>query len=139
MNKAKNWLVLVIKETNNKKINPYEEYHTFAQNTRLLPKQRFSKIINQYQSDKYVIGLDSWTHLQIVIFCHFFGADSVRSISYGLIIVTGNFNLLGLQCAPGKSSVSYMNNHRDWRLFRNLYFRLYNYSIWQKFTNSEGS
>lgn len=99
----------------------------FAQITRLLPKQLFSKIINQYQSDKHAKGLDSWTHLQSMIFCHFSGADSVRSISYGLRSATGNLNHLGLQRAPGKSSISYMNNHRDWRLFRDFYFRLYEY------------
>lgn len=97
----------------------------FAQVAQFIPKQLFSKIVNNYKADKHSKGLDSWTHLQSMLFCHFSGADSVRSISFGLRSATGNLNHIGLGRAPGKSSISYMNNHRDWRLFKDFYFKLY--------------
>lgn len=97
----------------------------FAQIAQLIPKQLFTKIANKYQSYKYSKGLDSWTHLFSMLFCHFSGADSVRTISLGLRSATGNLNHLGLQKAPQKSSISYLNKHRDWRLFKDFYFALY--------------
>lgn len=97
----------------------------FAQIAQLIPKQLFTKVANKYQSYKYSKGLDSWTHFFSMLFCHFSGADSVRTISLGLRSATGNLNHLGLQKAPQKSSISYLNKHRDWRLFKDFYFALY--------------
>jgi len=56
----------------------------FAQIAQLIPEQRFTKLSNQYQPYKYSKGLDSWTHLFSMLFCHFSGADSVITISLGL-------------------------------------------------------
>ena len=35
----------------------------FAQIAQLIPKERFTKLSNHYQSYKYSNWLDSWTHL----------------------------------------------------------------------------
>ena len=78
----------------------------FAQIAQLIPKQRFTKLSNQYQSYKYSKGLDSWTHLFIILFCHFSGADSVRTISLGLRSATGYLNHPGLKQFPKKQKLS---------------------------------
>jgi hypothetical protein len=99
----------------------------FAQIGQLIPKRLYSKIVRQYQSYKYAKGLDSWTHLFSMLFCHFSGADSVRTIRLVLRSATGNLNHLGLQRAPQKSSISYLNKKRDWRIFKDFYFALYHH------------
>jgi len=78
----------------------------FAKIAQLIPKQRFTKLSNQYQSYKYSKGLDSRTHLFGMLFCHFSGADSIRTISLGLRSATGNFNHPGLKQFPKKQALS---------------------------------
>lgn len=96
----------------------------FSQIISLLPRNSFDKLTQQYQTDKSVKGLNSWTHLVSMIFCHLGQAGSVRDISNGLRSITGNLSHLGLQRAPSKSSVSYINQNRSWELFRDYYFEV---------------
>jgi hypothetical protein len=42
----------------------------------------------------------------------------------GLHSATGNLNHLGIEKAPSKSSISYQNKHRNWKLFRAYYYVL---------------
>ena len=50
--------------------------------------------------------------------------ESLRDISNGLRSATGNLNHLGLNKAPSKSTISYQNKNRDWRLFKDYYYCL---------------
>jgi len=59
-----------------------------------------------------------------MLFCQFTKSQSVRDISNGLRSATGNLNHLGIEWAPSKSTISYQNKHRDWRLFRDYYYCL---------------
>jgi len=90
----------------------------------LLPRENFIKLVRKYNSNKYVKGVDSWTHLVSMLFCHLAKAGSVRDISNGLRSITGNISHLGMKRVPSKSSLSYINQHRDWKLFRDYYFQL---------------
>jgi len=87
----------------------------------------FNKLVRQKQTDKHQKGYDSWTHLVSMLFCQFAKSQSVRDISNGLRSATGNFNHLGINKAPSKSTVSYQNKHRDWTLFRDFYYELQNH------------
>ena len=95
-----------------------------SQLVQLLPHDVFNRIVRTHQSDKHCKGLNSWTHLISMLFCHLGQAASVRDISNGLRSITGNLNHLGIIRAPCKSSLSYMNAHRDWHLFKDFYFEL---------------
>ena len=96
----------------------------FSQIISLLPRKSFDKLTQKYQSDKSCKGINSWTHLVSMIFCHLGQAGSVRDISNGLRSITGNLSHLGLKKAPSKSSVSYINKNRTWELFRDFYFEV---------------
>ncbi len=93
----------------------------FSQIISLLPRNSFEKLTNKYQSDKSNKGINSWTHLVSMLFCHTVQASSVRDISNGLRSITGNLNHLGVGCAPSKSAIYYINKHRNWQLFRDYY------------------
>jgi hypothetical protein len=96
----------------------------FGQIISKLDRYSFKKVVEKYQSDKHHKGINSWTHLVSMLFCQFAKADSLREISNGLRSATGNLNHLGVQLAPSKSSISYINQHRTWELFRDYYFAL---------------
>ena len=96
----------------------------FSQIVSKLSRQKFYKIVKEYQTDKHEKGYNSWTQLVAMLFCQFAKSQSVRDISNGLRSATGNLNHMGIHTAPSKSSVSYQNKHRNWELFRAYYYQL---------------
>ena len=96
----------------------------FSQIISKLDRLSFNKLVTAHQTDKHQKGYSSWTHLVAMLFCQFAKSQSVRDISNGLRSATGNLNHLGIQRAPSKSTISYQNKHRDWRLFRDYYYQL---------------
>ncbi len=96
----------------------------FAQIVTMLNRYPFKRIVKSLQADKFNKGLDSWTHLISMLFCHFSKSNSLRDIANGLRSATGNLNHLGIKKAPSKSSISYQNKHRSWELFKDYYFVL---------------
>jgi hypothetical protein len=59
-----------------------------------------------------------------MVFLHFSKSNSLREISNGLKSATGNLNHLGVKRAPEKSSLCYINQKRDWKLFQGYYYCL---------------
>jgi len=96
----------------------------FSQIISKLDRSKFSKLIAHHQTDKHQKGYTSWTHLVSMLFCQFARSQSVRDISNGMRSATGNLNHLGINRAPSKSTISYQNKHRNWKLFRDYYYAL---------------
>lgn len=107
----------------------------FSQITSLIPRDLFSDIVKKHNGDKYNKGIDSWTQLISMIFCHMGQLNSVRDISNGLRSITGNIIHLGCKQAPSKSSMSYINENRTSKIFEEFYYSLASYIRTQaKFT-----
>lgn len=97
----------------------------FSQILQQIDRSIFHKAVEQYQTDKHSKGINSWTHLTAMLFCHISKAQSIREITNGLLSASGDLNHLGIQGkSPSRSSLSYINEHRDWRMFREFYFLL---------------
>lgn len=86
----------------------------FSQIIHHLDRSHFAKVVKEYQTDKHSKGINSWTHLITMLFCHLAKAQSIREITNGLRSINGNLNHLGIQGkSPSRSSLSYINEHRD--------------------------
>lgn len=96
----------------------------FSQILALIDRPILSRIVKKHNSDKHNKGHTTWTHLVCMLFMQFADATSVRDISNGLRSATGNLSHLGVTKAPCKSSISYMNKHRNYKVFMDLYFAL---------------
>lgn len=96
----------------------------FSQIISKLDRSSFKSLVKEKETDKHQKGYNSWTHLVSMLFCQFAKSQSVRDISNGLKSATGNLNHLGIQKAPSKSTISYQNKNRDWRLFKDYYYKL---------------
>lgn len=92
-----------------------------AQLLAYLPGEEIRKAAREAGSNKHSKGIDAWTHLVSMIFCHLSNAGSVRDISNGLRSMTGNVSHLGCKRAPSKSSVSYINQNRDHKVFEQFF------------------
>ncbi|WP_341832446.1 DUF4372 domain-containing protein [Sphingobacterium thalpophilum] len=108
--------------------------NVFSQILSLIDRELFKDFVSKHKSDKHQKGINSWTHLVSMLFCHFSSADSVRDISNGLRSTTGNLNHLGVVRAPSKSNISYINTHRTHELFKDLYYSVLD-RLWQKDTH----
>lgn len=96
----------------------------FSQIISKIDRVKFSRLVKEKQTDKHQKGYNSWTHLVSMLFCQFAKSHSVRDISNGLRSATGNLNHLGIDKAPSKSTISYQNKHRNWKLFKEYYYQL---------------
>lgn len=96
----------------------------FSQVLSLIDRKVCDKSIHEHQSDKHSKGINTWTHMVSMIFMQLASATSVRDIATGLLSATGNLSHLGVKKAPTKSSISYLNKHRCYEVFRDIYFAL---------------
>ena len=96
----------------------------FAQIIQTLDRFSFSKLVQAHETDKHHKGIDSWTHLVTMLFCQFSKLNSLRDVCNGLQSASGNLNHLGVRRAPCKSSLSYQNQHRHWKVFQAYYFKM---------------
>ncbi|QRQ61189.1 DUF4372 domain-containing protein [Sphingobacterium multivorum] len=55
--------------------------NVFIQILSLIDRELCKDLVAKHNSDKHSKGINSWTHLESMIFCHFSSADSVRDIS----------------------------------------------------------
>jgi len=104
--------------------NPDMNYTLFSQILSYLPTTLIEKVVKAHKSDKHSKGISTRVHLVAMLFCQFSGSQSLREISNGLSSATGNLNHLGLDFAPCKSAISYLNKNRAWEVFRSLYYEL---------------
>lgn len=96
----------------------------FGQIINNLDKNLFKALVKEKESDKYNKGINSWTHIVSMLFLHFSSSNSLREISNGLKSATGNLNHLGIKRSPSKSSLSYINEKRNYTLFQDYYYKL---------------
>ena len=98
----------------------------FSQILQHIDRNIFNKVVEEYSTDKHNKGINSWTHLVTMLFCQFAKCQSIRETTNGLWSISGNLNHLGIQKkSPSKSSLSYINATRDWQMFRELFYLLY--------------
>lgn len=96
----------------------------FSQILALIDRNICSKAIRTHQSDKHSKGINTWTHMVSMIFMQLSSAHSVRDIATGLLSATGNLNHFGITKSPSKSSISYLNKNRTYKVFEDIYFAL---------------
>lgn len=103
---------------------PQVKVSLFAQILELIDRTDISKLVREHQTDKHNKGCNTWTHLVSMLFMQFSGVNSLRDISNGLRSATGNLSHLGVTQAPSKSTISYQNKNRDYKVFEQLYYKL---------------
>ena len=84
-----------------------------SQVLQLLPRDSFNRVVKKHQSNKHSKGISTWDHLVSMLYSHIADAQSVRDIRNGLRSTLGDRKHLGVGRVPCKSSLSYLNKHRD--------------------------
>lgn len=96
----------------------------FSQVLKLIPRLEFQQIVRETGAEYRAKGLSSWSQFVAMLFCQFGRAHSLREIEGGLKSCEGKLKHLGIE-APVRSSLSYANRHRTWRLFERVFYALF--------------
>ncbi len=88
-----------------------------------LPKESLYRFVGQYDADKWTKSLTSWNQLVVLLYAQATGKESLREIETGFSLHAGTWHHLGINTVK-RSTLSYANNHRDYRIFEKLFYEL---------------
>jgi hypothetical protein len=95
----------------------------FSQLVALFSRSEFYQVVREHSAERYSKGFSSWDHFVAMLFCQVAQAKSLREICGGLACTMGKLRHLGMKDAPNKSTLSYANAHRSWKMFRALFYK----------------
>lgn len=96
----------------------------FSQLLSLIDRSRFARLVRETGSEHRSKGFASWDQFVAMLFCQLAQARSLREISGGLSSCEGKLKHLGMNGAPGRSTLSYANAKRPAELFEKLFHQL---------------
>jgi hypothetical protein len=96
----------------------------FGQIMQIMPRVTFGRLVHKCRAERHAKGFSSWDQFVAMLFCHLAQCKSLREISDGLAVTCGKMSHLGLRNAPARSTLSYANAHRPWRLYQDVFFHL---------------
>ena len=99
----------------------------FSQLLAFFDRNKFKNLVMKHKIEKYSKGFKSWDHFVAMLFCQVAQAKSLREISGGLACCMGKLRHLGVVSAPSKSTLSYANTNRSWKLFQDLFYETFDF------------
>lgn len=91
-----------------------------AQLLEFIPYRQFQTSVDRYNGNKGVQSFSCRDQLVCMVFAQLTGRRSLRDITACLMSQQNRLYHSGLQGPVAKSTLSDANNHRDWRIFRDL-------------------
>jgi len=106
-------------------MNSVRSCSLFGQILSIIDRKRFERLVVEHKTDRGAKGLRSWDQMVAMLFCQMAQARSLREISAGLLCCEGKLKHLGMDKAPVRSTLSYANGHRSWKLYQALFYELF--------------
>jgi transposase len=107
------------------KSNHFTGQPIFSQLIKLIPRQEVVHLARKHQSDRYYKKFKTYEHLVTMLYTILSKCSSLREVTTGLLACQGKLNHLGISYFPRRSTISDANCHRNWKVFEDLYRRLY--------------
>jgi hypothetical protein len=96
----------------------------FGQVLQIFSKPEFYAAVKETKADKGAKGFSSWGQFVAMLFCQLGQAHSLREICGGLASCLGKLTHLGITEAPCRSTLSYANEKRSFRLYETVFYQL---------------
>jgi hypothetical protein len=94
----------------------------FSQLIALLDRKKIHGLVYRHNAERFAKNFNSWDHFVAMLFCQLAQAKSLREIYGDLACCMGKLKHLGMKKAPSKSTLSYVNAHRPWEMFQDLFY-----------------
>jgi hypothetical protein len=98
----------------------------FSQILKFIPREDFQRQVRRLNAERHARGASCWQQFVAMLFCQLGRAHSLREIEQGLKSCEGKLAHLGIE-PLARSSLSYMNSHRPWQLYQQVFFDLLAY------------
>jgi hypothetical protein len=95
----------------------------FSQILKFIPRDAFQRQVRAVNAERHARGASCWQQFVAMLFCQLGRAHSLREIEQGLKSCEGKLAHLGIE-PLARSSLSYMNTHRPWQLYKAVFFDL---------------
>ncbi len=99
----------------------------FSQLIAFFDRNKFKNLVMKHKTERYSKGFKSWDQFVAMLFCQLAQAKSLREISGGLACCIGKLRHLGISSAPSKSTLSYANKNRSWKMYRDLFYETFEF------------
>ncbi len=96
----------------------------FGQILQIFSKTEFYEAVKTTGAQKGAKGFSCWDQFVSMLFCQLGQARSLREISGGLASCLGKLKHLGIEHAPSRSTLSYANEKRSWKLYEAIFYQL---------------
>jgi hypothetical protein len=96
----------------------------FGQLSRIIPRIEFEEMSKTSGAEKGSKGFSCWDQFMSNTFGQYVSANSLREICNGLASSEGKLRHLGMKEAPKKSTLSYSNKHRTWKLYEGVFYKM---------------
>ena len=103
-----------------------KEKYVFAQLISFLNEDKFRRIVDKYQGNRYVKHLTCWNQLLALMFGQLSNRESLRDLIVALDAHHSKSYHLGLGKNVSKSSLARVNQDRDYRIFEEYAYYLVN-------------
>jgi len=112
-----------------------KEKYVFAQLISFLNEDKFRRIVNKYQGNKYVKHFTCWNQLLALMFGQLSNRESLRDLIVALDAHHSKCYHLGMGKNVSKSSLARANQDRDCRIFEEFAYFLVNEARQKRATN----
>ncbi|GHS93342.1 IS4 family transposase [Bacteroidia bacterium] len=102
------------------------EKYVFAQLVSFLNEDKFRRIVNKYQGNRYVKHFTCWNQLLALMFGQLSNRESLRDLSIALAAHHSKCYHLGMGKNVSKSSLARANQDRNYRIFEEYAYFLVN-------------
>ena len=96
----------------------------FSQILTIFPRSDFQRAVNRHNAEFAAKGFTCWQQFVAMLFCQLGQAHSLREICGGLASSFGKLRHLGVQSIPKRSTLSYANKHRSWKLYQDIFYQV---------------
>jgi len=96
----------------------------FGQALSVISKSDFYHNVKALKAEKASKGFSCWDQFVSMLFCQIANSKSLREICDGLRSCLGKLTHLGISDYPKRSTLSYANAHRPWKLYEKTFYSL---------------
>jgi len=96
----------------------------FAQVVSRISRRAFDAAVREHGAEKGAKGFTCWEQFVAMLYAQMAGAHSLREICGGLATALGKLAHLGMAQAPSRSTLSYANARRSWKVFESVFYAL---------------
>jgi Transposase DDE domain/Domain of unknown function (DUF4372) len=96
----------------------------FGQVLQIFSKSEFYSAVKETGAGKGAKGFSCWDQFVSMLFCQLGQARSLREITGGLASCLGKLKHLNMDTAPARSTLSYANTKRSWKLYETVFYHL---------------